>query len=255
MQVTGQKWRSYFLFGFMILLGVVCKSQAVQRVLFMDDAAEETEMTSVMTDTISDEVSDTAREAAADAAEEFPMKVAITFDDGPHPSYTKKLLDGLKERGVKATFFVVGENIPGREEIIEQMYEDGHLIGNHTWDHSDISKMSVQEACAELQKTSTLVKEVTGSGTAYVRAPFGNWDDALNCETTMISVKWTVDTLDWTTKNVQQVVNKVVDNVKENDIILLHDYYETSVEAALQIIDILQNKGFVFVTVEDLLLE
>lgn len=188
-------------------------------------------------------------------SEELPPRVALTFDDGPHPSYTKKLLDGLKERGVKATFFVVGENIPGREEIIEQMCQDGHLIGNHTYDHEDISKMTAQEACAELQKTSVLVKEITGQGTAYVRAPFGNWDDNLDCETTMISVKWSVDTLDWTTKNVSQIVNKVVNKVKDSDIILLHDYYASSVEAALQIVDILQEQGYEFVTVEDLILE
>lgn len=123
------------------------------------------------------------------AAEEIPPRVALTFDDGPHPSYTKKLLDGLKERGVKATFFVVGENIPGREDIIRQMWEDGHLIGNHTYNHEDISKMTPEKACEELTKTSELVKEITGEGTAYVRPPFGNWDDSLDCTMTMISVK------------------------------------------------------------------
>lgn len=189
------------------------------------------------------------------ATDDVAPRVALTFDDGPHPSYTKKLLDGLKERGVKATFFVVGENIPGREDIIRQMWEDGHLIGNHTYDHEDISRMTTEEACEELTKTSELVKEITGEGTAYVRPPFGNWDDSLDCAMTMISVKWSVDPLDWTTGNVSQVVNRVVTKTDDNDIILLHDYYNSSVEAALQIVDILQEKGFEFVTVEELLLE
>ena len=83
-------------------------------------------------------------------AEELPPRVALTFDDGPHRIYTRNLLDGLRERGVKATFFVVGENIPGNEELIRQMEEDGHLIGNHTYDHADISKMSDEENCREL---------------------------------------------------------------------------------------------------------
>ena len=182
-------------------------------------------------------------------------RVALTFDDGPHPVYTKMLLDGLKERGVKATFFVIGENIPGHEEIIRQMANDGHIIGNHTYDHADISHMSSEAACEELKKTSDLIEEITGNPTGYVRAPFGRWDDALDCMVSMISVKWTVDPLDWTTKNKSQIVSKVVTDVADNDIILLHDYYKSSVEAALEIINILQKQGFEFVTIEDLLLE
>ena len=188
-------------------------------------------------------------------AEELPPRVALTFDDGPHRIYTKNLLDGLRERGVKATFFVVGENIPGNEDLIQQMEADGHLIGNHTYDHADISKLSDEENCRELQKTSDLVKEITGYGTAYVRPPFGNWKDTMDCRVTMISVKWTIDTLDWKSKNVAEIIGKVMQQISDYDIILMHDYYETSVEAALQIVDRLQEEGYEFVTVEDLILE
>ena len=187
--------------------------------------------------------------------EELPPRVALTFDDGPHRIYTKNLLDGLRERGVKATFFVVGENIPGNEDLIRQMEADGHLIGNHTYDHADISKLSDEENCRELQKTSDLVKEITGYGTAYVRPPFGNWKDTMDCRVTMISVKWTIDTLDWKSKNVAEIIGKVMQQISDYDIILMHDYYETSVEAALQIVDRLQEEGYEFVTVEDLILE
>ena len=188
-------------------------------------------------------------------AEELPPRVALTFDDGPHRIYTKNLLDGLRERGVKATFFVVGENIPGNEDLIRQMEEDGHLIGNHTYDHADISKLSDEENCRELQKTSDLIKEITGHGTAYVRPPFGNWKDTMDCRITMISVKWTIDTLDWKNRNVREIIGKVMQQISDHDIILMHDYYETSVEAALQIVDRLQQEGYEFVTVEDLILE
>ncbi|MDO5540122.1 MAG: polysaccharide deacetylase family protein [Eubacteriales bacterium] len=187
--------------------------------------------------------------------EELPKRIALTFDDGPHPVYTKQLLDGLRERGVQATFFVVGENIPGHEDLIERMYRDGHLIGNHTYDHSDLSRMSSEQACEELTKTSNLVQDITGRGTSYVRPPFGNWNDDLDCRLTMISVKWTIDPLDWTTQNKSQVVQKVVSRAEDNDIILLHDYYKSSVEAALEIVDILEEQEFEFVTVEELLLE
>ncbi|MDO4343628.1 MAG: polysaccharide deacetylase family protein [Eubacteriales bacterium] len=184
-----------------------------------------------------------------------PRRIALTFDDGPHPIYTETLLEGLKERGVKATFFVVGENIPGHEELISRMAAEGHVIGNHTYDHADISRMSSEKACEELEKTSRLVEEITGNGTAYVRPPFGNWDDSLDGMVTMLAVKWTIDPLDWTTANTAQIVERVVSKASENDIILLHDYYASSVEAALQIVDILKQRGFEFVTVEELLLE
>ena len=186
---------------------------------------------------------------------EIPPRVALTFDDGPHPVYTKSLLDGLRERGVKATFFVVGENIPGNEKLIAQMEKDGHLIGNHTYDHADISKLSDEKNCEELQKTSDLVKQITGHGTAYVRPPFGNWKDSMDCQVSMIAVKWTIDTLYWQSRNAAEIVNKVMQQISDHDMILMHDYYATSVDAALQIVDKLKEEGYEFVTVEELILE
>ena len=186
---------------------------------------------------------------------EIPPRVALTFDDGQHPVYTKSLLDGLRERGVKATFFVVGENIPGNEKLIAQMEKDGHLIGNHTYDHADISKLSDEKNCEELQKTSDLVKQITGHGTAYVRPPFGNWKDSMDCQVSMIAVKWTIDTLDWQSRNAAEIVNKVMQQISDHDMILMHDYYATSVDAALQIVDKLKEEGYEFVTVEELILE
>lgn len=228
------------LFAVMILLSVYIKDKEQDREWLSADGPAA--------------VTQTEEQPAKDQAD-LPPRVALTFDDGPHPAYTEKLLDGLEERGVKATFFVVGENIPGREALIKRMWEEGHLIGNHTYDHEDISKMTAEKACEELTKTSELVKGITGEGTAYVRPPFGSWDDALDCTMTMLAVKWSVDPLDWTTGNVSQVVERVVSKTGDNDIILLHDCYNSSVEAALQIVDILQAKGYEFVTVEELLLE
>lgn len=194
-------------------------------------------------------------ESRSENMSEISPRVALTFDDGPHPVYTKSLLDGLRERGVKATFFVVGENIPGNEKLIAQMEKDGHLIGNHTYDHADISKLSDEKNCEELQKTSDLVKQITGHGTAYVRPPFGNWKDSMDCQVSMIAVKWTIDTLDWKSRNAAEIVNKVMQQISDHDMILMHDYYATSVEAALQIVDKLKEKGYEFVTVEELILE
>ena len=182
-------------------------------------------------------------------------KIALTFDDGPHPLYTPLLLEGLRERGVKASFFLIGKNIEGNEEIVKQMAEQGHIVGNHTYNHVKVNDLPPQQACEEMKKTSDLVKEITGETTCYIRPQFGEWDEKLDCGIDMISVMWTVDPLDWTTQNVSQVVNKVVTEAEEDDIILLHDCYASSVEAAFQIIDQLQAEGFEFVTVDELILE
>lgn len=182
-------------------------------------------------------------------------RVALTFDDGPHPSYTEELLDGLKERGVRATFFVIGENIPGNEDVIRRMDEEGHLIGNHTYNHVKISDMSKEDACEQIEKTSALIRELTGKDTEFVRPPFGEWNKELECSFVMIPVLWDVDPKDWTTNNVSDIVRRVLEDTKNGDIILLHDYYRSSVQAALQIVDELQEQGYEFVTVEELILE
>lgn len=182
-------------------------------------------------------------------------KVALTFDDGPHPVYTPQLLDGLKERGVHATFFVVGENIPGNEEILKRMDAEGHLIGNHTYSHVKLSELDTARACAEVEKTNALICEVTGKEPEFIRPPFGEWKKTMECSLEMIPVLWDVDPLDWTTKNTALVVERVLKDTKPGNIILLHDYYQSSVDAALEIVDALTEKGYEFVTVDDLILE
>ena len=186
---------------------------------------------------------------------EEQMRVALTFDDGPHPYYTDLLLDGLADRGVKATFFLLGENIEGREDIIRRMHEEGHLIGNHTFYHVDVNSLPLKEACAEIQDTSSAITAITGQQVEYVRPPYGSWNKELECEVLMIPVFWTLDTLDWKVKNADQIVREVLSDVEENDVILMHDSYRTTVDAALRIVDALQEKGYEFVTADELILE
>lgn len=180
---------------------------------------------------------------------------ALTFDDGPHPVYTRELLDGLKEREARATFFVVGSNIPGNEELIRRMAQEGHLIGNHTYDHVKISDLDAEEACLQIEKTSALIREITGKDTEFVRPPFGEWNRDMESPLVMIPVLWDVDPRDWSTKNVSDIVRRVLEDTEDGDIILLHDYYESSVQAALEIVDRLQAQGYRFVTVDELILE
>ena len=181
-------------------------------------------------------------------------RIALTFDVGPKKS-TERLLDGLKERGIKATFFVIGRCAEESPELVKRMYEEGHVIGNHTYSHVDITRLSDEEATLEMKKTDEIVYGITGEHVRYVRPPFGVWQRDLEMGTEVLPVMWDIDPLDWTTENVDEIVNKVVTEAKENGIILLHDCYESSVDAALPIADILAAEGYEFVTVEELILD
>lgn len=205
------------------------------------------------------EFSDRGKEEEAEEIEEKEekqrKKVALTFDDGPHVKYTMELLDGLKERNVKATFFVVGKNAEEYPDVIKRMGEDGHLIGNHTYSHVQLNKLRDETACEEITKTSDVIKELTGNPTEYIRPPFGEWNASLECEIELIPVLWDIDPLDWKIMNAAAVTKKVVTKVEENDIILLHDCYQSSVDAAFRIVDELTKEGYEFVTVEDLIMD
>lgn len=187
--------------------------------------------------------------------EQDPKRVALTFDDGPHPSYTEQLLDGLKERGIKASFFVLGEHAQLHPDIIRRMQEEGHLIGNHTYSHIQLKDDNWEVYREELIRTNEVIREITGQEVAYVRPPYGSWDRSFEEELNMFPVLWTVDSRDWCSRDSCQVTAKVVRETKEGDIILMHDYYESSVEAALAVADELQAEGYTFVTVEEILFE
>ena len=181
--------------------------------------------------------------------------IAITFDDGPSSRYTGRLLDGLKERNVKASFFLIGENAEENPVLVERIYKEGHLIGNHTYSHVQMTHLSEEAAVREIEKTDQVISAITGEHVAYMRPPFGAWQRELEVRMEVLPVLWSVDPLDWTTENVDEIVSKVVTEVEEGDIILLHDCYASSVEAALRIVDILQKEGYEFVTVDRLLID
>lgn len=182
-------------------------------------------------------------------------RIAITFDDGPSAHCTGRLLDGLKERKIKGTFFLIGKNAEENPDLVKRLAEEGHLIGNHTYNHVEITRLSDEEAKKEIMETDRAISSITGEHVEYMRPPFGLWQDELEEELDVMPVMWSIDPLDWTTKNVEEIVNKVVTEAGENDIILLHDCYDSSVDAALRIVDILKKKGFEFVTVDELLMD
>lgn len=194
-------------------------------------------------------------EAPGEISSEEPKKIALTFDDGPHPVYTREMLEVLREEQVPATFFLLGQNIELYGDVVKEIARDGHLIGNHTYHHVQITTLPAEQACEEIQKTNGLIEELTGKNTEYVRPPFGTWNEGLESELNLIPVLWTIDTLDWTTQNVDRIVEQVVKNARENDIILMHDSYESTVQAVERIITLLEAKGFEFVTVDEVIMD
>lgn len=190
----------------------------------------------------------------ADAAAELPAEVkyiALTFDDGPRRETTTRLLDGLRERGASATFFLVGGEIQGNEDLVQRMKAEGHQVGNHTWSHVRLGGTPPEAAGQEVRMTEEALRELLGEEGYWLRPPYGLIDEGMEISVPM--VKWSVDPRDWEQRNTAQVTRAVLRDVRPNSIILLHDIYPTSVEAALRIVDALEEEGYWFVTVEELL--
>ena len=179
--------------------------------------------------------------------------LALTFDDGPG-AYTAELLDALAERDVKATFFVVGTNAERYPELLERMAKEGHQLGNHTYDHAYLTKLSVTGIQDDLNSCRALLASAGGEElTYYVRPPYGSVNSTVKSAAEAPLVMWSVDPYDWKYRNADTVSKNILNAAKDGDIILLHDIHKTSVEAAVIVIDRLQAQGYEFVTVSELL--
>ena len=183
--------------------------------------------------------------------EEEIKYVALTFDDGPRPGTTDVLLDGLKERGAAATFFLVGEEIAGNESLVKRMGAEGHQVGNHTWSHQRLETAVPETVSEEIKRTDEAIGAILGGSGYWLRLPYGLLPEQAQIGVPVI--KWSVDPRDWESREKWAIVNAVMKDVQSGSIILLHDIYPASVEAALEIVDRLQAQGYWFVTVEELL--
>jgi len=197
-----------------------------------------------------------APEIPADATAAIPEKckyVALTFDDGPKRGTTDVLLDGLRERGASATFFLVGEQAQYYPDLILRMQQEGHQVGNHTWNHTRLEGAAPQVIKTEVGRMEALLHGVLGGSGYWLRPPYGQVTEGTEKDLTVPMVKWSVDPRDWESRDTEQVLHSMLRSVQENSIILLHDIYPSSVEAALKLIDALGGQGYCFVTVEELL--
>ena len=191
--------------------------------------------------------------APAEVTLDSPPLVALTFDDGPRSSTTGPLLDGLALREVPATFFLVGNRIPGNEDLVRRMAAEGHQIGIHTYDHVELKGLSRQDFDLQVGKTRALITQLVGEGNYWLRPPYGLMDRQAGQWCGGPVILWSVDPEDWKDKDVDRVVAAVVENVSDGDIILLHDLFPSSSQAALRVVDTLQARGYCFVTVEQLM--
>ena len=178
---------------------------------------------------------------------------ALTFDDGPRPDTTRRLLEGLAAREVPATFFLIGSQIEGNEDLIREMAAAGHQIGVHTYDHVNIAELSREDFDLQVGRTRALLAGVLGPGDYWLRPPYGLTSPAARSWADGPLILWSVDPEDWKDRDTDRIAAAVAGHTEDGDIILMHDIYESSVDAALRAVDILLDKGFVFVTVEQLM--
>lgn len=184
-----------------------------------------------------------------------PPLIAITFDDGPSSVTTPVLLDGLAQRGIHATFFLVGSMAADNHDLVRRMADEGHQIGVHTYDHSvsnGLTGLSDAQFRAQVDTTQDLLSALTGQTDFALRPPYGFVDESVQSRAQGPIILWSIDPEDWRDRDTQRIVEHIIANAEDGAIILLHDIFSSSVEAALEVIDALMAQGYRFVTVDEL---
>ena len=183
-----------------------------------------------------------------------PM-VALTFDDGPSTPVTTRILNSLEANGGRATFFMVGNRVPGTQAVVQRMNTLGCEVANHTYEHKYLTKVGDAGIRSQVGLTNQKIAEACGVTPTLVRPPGGFYNQA-SLDTLgsmgMAAIMWDIDTLDWKTRNAQNTINVVLNQVKDGDIVLMHDIYSTSADAAEVIIPELVNRGYQLVTVSEM---
>ena len=179
-----------------------------------------------------------------------PM-IALTFDDGPGPR-TSELLNQLKKYNAHATFFMLGKNVKLYPDAVKQMLKDGNELGNHSYDHQQLTKIDGAAVKKEVDDTNRNIKNICGSPATLLRPPYGAINDTVKSNVGMPMILWNVDTLDWKTRNTQSTIDSVMKNLKDGDIVLMHDIHSQTIDAALELIPKLEEEGYQLVTVSEM---
>ncbi|MGE7762618.1 polysaccharide deacetylase family protein [Peribacillus sp. NPDC097895] len=179
--------------------------------------------------------------------------IALTFDDGPHPSHTMSILKDLNKYNAHATFFVLGSRVQHYPVVLQKMLEQGNEIGNHSWDHPQLTRLSKNKIKSQIEKTQDAVGKATGAKPLLIRPPYGaiNSNARENMKDMQV-ILWDIDPEDWKERDEKKIVNKVMSKAKDGKIILMHDIYQTSAQAAGKIIKQLHDEGYQMVTISEL---
>jgi peptidoglycan/xylan/chitin deacetylase (PgdA/CDA1 family) len=178
--------------------------------------------------------------------------LALTFDDGPSPEVTPRVLDILDAHHAKATFFVIGNRVPGNEALLRRMYASGYEIGNHTWDHHKPSELSPQDLEDEVSRTQQIVAASGAPAPKLFRSPYGEFDPMIRNHVSLTVIAWNIDPEDWHAKKPQQIVDAVLSHAKPGGIVDLHDIHPLTADALDQMLTGLEQQ-YHLVTVSELL--
>lgn len=180
-----------------------------------------------------------------------PM-VALTFDDGPNPEYTGRILKVLEDNYSHATFFVVGTNAEKYPEILQVIAMSGNEIGNHTYSHANLTDIDSEDVEEEIDKVNRAVKKATGEIATVIRPPYGAYNNEVLNQLQQPVVLWDLDTEDWDSRNAQTIVDNIISNIDDGDIILMHDIYESTAEAVELLVPRLKEMGYQVVSVSEM---
>lgn len=184
-------------------------------------------------------------------------KIALTFDDGPHPIYTPQVLTLLKQYDIKATFFCIGKNVAAHPDLFQQIVAEGHLVGNHTYHHSDFFGFyKAHQVLEELKQTNQVVNSLIGEEMQLFRPPFGVTNPSIKkglLASGHTSIGWSVRSLDTVIQEKEKILNRITKKMKSGDIILLHDTSQRTVDALKDLLVFLEQQQFEAVRVDDLL--
>ncbi|MEW4353577.1 polysaccharide deacetylase family protein [Streptococcus pneumoniae] len=177
--------------------------------------------------------------------------VALTFDDGPSPATTPKALDILAKYNAKATFYMLGKNVAGNEDLIKRVKAAGHEIGNHSWDHPQLPTLPLEMAVQQITDTQAVLKEVLGEAPRTMRPPYGAISQDIQNASDVSFMMWDIDTLDWKSHNTEAIMNEV-HKTQPGSVILMHDIHQTTIDALPSVLEYLKQNGYTFVTVSEL---
>lgn len=179
--------------------------------------------------------------------------IALTYDDGPGSASTRALLEHLRARGVKATFFMVGAQVAKYPSMAKRVAAHGHEIANHTYSHKNLRRLSAAKIRSEVARGAAAIRKATGTTPTLVRPPYGAYNAKVRNAVGAPLIMWSVDTRDWADRSASVVASRVIAQARPGSIVLMHDIHKTTAAAAPRIIDTLAKKGYKFVTVSELL--